>query len=233
MIEEAAQVITQENVELATNFIVKTACEKAASEMEKRLEPEFQKRILARQASKTYVDETAQAVCFFCFYSIILFQIQNILPEQIAFQPGETPKELLDIYMQFSSRICGFKPSANDDMSPEAGPSLVVTEERERAVSGQLQMIIKEVDNTMTAQPNIGNKVLSHYYILLAICKAFTAVGVIRDLLNQLAMNPRDNVALGNVIGKSVEHFLHAFHVDPNTKSLFKSKMKSSVFRST
>lgn len=64
MIEEAAQVITQENVELATNFIVKTACEKAASEMEKRLEPEFQKRIVSRQTGKAYSDESAQAVCY-------------------------------------------------------------------------------------------------------------------------------------------------------------------------
>lgn len=68
MIEEAAQVITADSIELATNFIVKTACEKAASEMEKRLEPEFQKRILARQAGKPYCDEAAQAVRFVYFY---------------------------------------------------------------------------------------------------------------------------------------------------------------------
>ena len=43
MIEEATQTIAADNVELTTNFIVKTACEKATLEMEKRLEADYNK----------------------------------------------------------------------------------------------------------------------------------------------------------------------------------------------
>ena len=38
MVEEAAFAVTEANLEVATNFIVKSACEKAVSEVEKRLE---------------------------------------------------------------------------------------------------------------------------------------------------------------------------------------------------
>ena len=39
MIEDAAIAVTEANIILATNYIVKTACEKAVFEIEKRLEP--------------------------------------------------------------------------------------------------------------------------------------------------------------------------------------------------
>uniref|UniRef100_A0A915DXJ9 CCR4-NOT transcription complex subunit 1 n=1 Tax=Ditylenchus dipsaci TaxID=166011 RepID=A0A915DXJ9_9BILA len=49
MIDEAAFAVTEANLEVATNFIVKSACEKAVLELEKRLENEFSQRNRARK----------------------------------------------------------------------------------------------------------------------------------------------------------------------------------------
>ncbi len=58
-IEEASMQLTQDNVELATNFIVKTACEKAAPEIDTRLDAEIQMRAQARRENRTYTDAAA------------------------------------------------------------------------------------------------------------------------------------------------------------------------------
>lgn len=169
MIEEAASIITQENVELATNFIVKTACEKAASEMEKRLETEFQRRATARREGQTFTDETAEKVKF-CFWIMYLYfsQIQAQLPPKIANAPGPTKKELLDIYAQFSSRICGFKSTISEEAVTDQARPIQLNENDQARVTehltSQLNMIIKEVDTTMNAQPNVGNKVRTSCY---------------------------------------------------------------------
>uniref|UniRef100_A0A1I7X8P1 CCR4-NOT transcription complex subunit 1 n=1 Tax=Heterorhabditis bacteriophora TaxID=37862 RepID=A0A1I7X8P1_HETBA len=202
MIEEAAKTITHDNVELTTNFIVKTACEKvggimAASEMEKRLEPEYARRIASRR------DNTDG------WHDALSEKIQGELPAKIAILPGPTRKEHLAIYEQFSSRICGFKPTVADEIITEGGRPMQLPESAKEVeqLTAQLNHIIKEVDHTMQLQPNVNNK-------------AFQGVGAIRDLLSQLAANPRDSMTVVNLITRSVEHLLHAFHVDPSSKPL-------------
>uniref|UniRef100_A0A1I8ED01 CCR4-Not complex component Not1 C-terminal domain-containing protein n=2 Tax=Wuchereria bancrofti TaxID=6293 RepID=A0A1I8ED01_WUCBA len=61
LIDEAATTIAEDNVELATNFIVKTACEKATPEMDKRLESEFATRKQYRLEGRQYADPVALA----------------------------------------------------------------------------------------------------------------------------------------------------------------------------
>ncbi|KAK6050471.1 hypothetical protein COOONC_12025, partial [Cooperia oncophora] len=75
MIDEAARAITQDNIELTTNFIVKTACEKAAAELEKRLDAESARRIAARREGTEWHDPTME-------------KIQAELPARIAIQVG-------------------------------------------------------------------------------------------------------------------------------------------------
>jgi hypothetical protein len=58
-IEEASIQLTQDNVELATNFIVKTACEKAAPEIDKRFDAEIQIRAQARRENRKFTDAVA------------------------------------------------------------------------------------------------------------------------------------------------------------------------------
>ncbi|KAK5971782.1 CCR4-NOT transcription complex subunit [Trichostrongylus colubriformis] len=200
MIDEAARAITQDNIELTTNFIVKTACEKAAAELEKRLDAESARRVAARREGTEWHDATME-------------KIQAELPPRIAIQVGPTRKEHLAIYEQFSGRICGFKPTISEDTSASVmetvsrAMTLPETAKEVEQLTQQLNSIIKEVDITMQAQPNPSNK-------------AYQGVGAIRDLLSQLASNPRDSMTVVNLITRSVEYLLHAYHVDSTSKAL-------------
>uniref|UniRef100_A0A1I7U3B8 CNOT1_HEAT domain-containing protein n=1 Tax=Caenorhabditis tropicalis TaxID=1561998 RepID=A0A1I7U3B8_9PELO len=199
MIEEASSTITQDNVELSTNFIVKTACEKATQEIEKRLEADYQKRIVAKAEGGSYRDETAAV-------------IHAQLPRAIATQPGPTDKTLMSIYDQFSSRICGFKATAGDDaISNEHGsgsitPVPTLSKEME-IVCQQLQIIIKEVDQTTQAQPHINNS-------------AFQTVCMMREMM-QNVINTKDANNLLILVARSTEHLLHAYRLEGSpTKNL-------------
>ncbi|WKY01782.1 hypothetical protein Q1695_015639 [Nippostrongylus brasiliensis] len=200
MIDEAAQTITRDNIELTTNFIVKTACEKAAAEMDKRLDAESARRAAVRREGAEWHDAAME-------------KIQAELPPRIAIQVGPTRKEHLAIYEQFSGRICGFKPTVSEDATASVMESvnramtLPETAKEVEQLTQQLNNIIKEVDATMQAQPNPTNK-------------AYQGVGAIRDLLSQLASNPRDSMTVVNLITRSVEYLLHAYHVDSTPKAL-------------
>ncbi|KAI1717100.1 CCR4-Not complex component, not1 domain-containing protein [Ditylenchus destructor] len=104
MVEEAAFSVTEANLEVATNFIVKSACEKAASEMEKRLETEFVARQSAKKEGRVFQADTE-----------IVAMTKN-LPEQIRPKPGFSLDVSLKIYDDFSSKICGFKPLSAQEM---------------------------------------------------------------------------------------------------------------------
>ncbi|VDP05666.1 unnamed protein product, partial [Heligmosomoides polygyrus] len=158
MVDEAARAITQDNIELTTNFIVKTACEKAAAELEKRLTAESERRAAARREGTEWHDAAME-------------KIQAELPARIAIQVGPTRKEHLAIYEQFSGRICGFKPTVSEDSTTSVmenvsrAMTLPETAKEVEQLTQQLNSIIKEVDITMQAQPNPTNKV--SYWLFL------------------------------------------------------------------
>uniref|UniRef100_A0A8R1I6E7 Peptidase A2 domain-containing protein n=1 Tax=Caenorhabditis japonica TaxID=281687 RepID=A0A8R1I6E7_CAEJA len=193
MIEEASSTITQDNVELCTNFIVKTACEKATQEIEKRLDADYQKRTAAKTEGTPFRDEATVA-------------IHAHLPKAIATQPGPTDKSLMSIYEQFSSRICGFKANAGTDESSNSEPGSgtmtpipTATKEFE-IVCQQLQIIIKEVDQTTQAQPHLNNA-------------AFQTVCLMRELMQQV-ITTKDAQHLISLITRSTEHLLHAYRLE-------------------
>ncbi|CAI5444884.1 unnamed protein product [Caenorhabditis angaria] len=204
LIDEAAQAITQQNIELSTNFIVKTACEKASTEIEKRLEPEYAKRKAAKQNEENYRDE-------------VMMAIQNKLPAKIAIAPGSVEKSNLAVYEQFSSRICGFKPT-NDDSTSIVVADLVqqvgglnsananAPMKEIDAIVAQMQHFVKEVDQTTQAQPHVGHN-------------AFQSVLNIRELLQHVIV-ARSAQSLVNLINKSVENLLVAYHFESATKNL-------------
>lgn len=192
MIEDAAATITQDNVELSTNFIVKTACEKATQDIEKRLEADYQKRIAAKAEMSFYRDEIAAA-------------IHAQLPKAIATVPGPTDKALMGIYDQFSSRICGFKANSGEDpVSAEPGSGAITpvqTQSKEmELVCQQLQVIIKEVDQTTQAQPHLSNS-------------AFQTVCLMRELM-QNVISTKDANHLMILVTRSTEHLLHAYRLE-------------------
>lgn len=104
MMEEAALVITDANIEVATNFIVKSACEKAVAEVERRLAPDIDARKTARKEGRPYSYDDATA------------DLNDKIPESLRPKPGPMPEEQMRIYDDFSSKICGFKPLTAEDM---------------------------------------------------------------------------------------------------------------------
>ncbi|KAK6029734.1 CCR4-Not complex component, Not1, partial [Ostertagia ostertagi] len=197
MIDEAARAITQDNIELTTNFIVKTACEKAAAELEKRLEAECARRVAARREGTEWHDTTME-------------KIQAELPARIAIQVGPTRKEHLAIYEQFSGRICGFKPTISEDTSTSVMETVSRSNDSPRNSQGG------RAAHPTTEQHHQGGG----RYHAGPTESAYQGVGAIRDLLSQLASNPRDSMTVVNLITRSVEYLLHAYHVDSTSKPL-------------
>jgi len=98
MIEQATQVIAQDNVELASAFIQKTAVERAIPEMDKRLATDFDARKATREKGIRY-----------CEPVVLTYQAER-MPEQIRLKVGgETPQQIA-VYEEFARNIPGFLP---------------------------------------------------------------------------------------------------------------------------
>ena len=91
MIEEATLAVTEANINAATNFVVKSACEKAVSEMEKRLENDFVLRRAARKANQPFQAD------------IDVVTMSEKVPALIRVHQGAIPESMLKIYDDFSS----------------------------------------------------------------------------------------------------------------------------------
>ena len=92
MVEEAAIAVTEANVALATNFIVKNACEKAVLEIEKRFEPEFASRRQAMKEGRKFQGDAD-----------LMATIIEKIPEQIRLMPDTINEGKMKIYDDFSS----------------------------------------------------------------------------------------------------------------------------------
>ncbi|VDK66169.1 unnamed protein product [Onchocerca ochengi] len=192
LIDEAATTIAEDNVELATNFIVKTACEKATPEMDKRLESEFATRKQNRLEGRQYADPVALA------------RAQQ-MPEKIRLRIGSVTNQQMVVYDEFSSRICGFKPTTAEDMivdysvmkssTPTAMQPVIqqpgMDKEVEQFVTA-LQVLLHDIDSVLSAYgvPNY---------------RASAAIANIRDAISQLASNPREPIQMHNCIQRIVE----------------------------
>ena len=99
MVDEAMQVIVDKNVDLACCYVVKTACEKASSEIEKRMEEAIQRR---KMGAKLEVSSDIQAII-------------DKMPAEL--RPVDRPLKdnEMAVYDVFSTQMFGFKPSPIDD----------------------------------------------------------------------------------------------------------------------
>ncbi|XP_077972852.1 CCR4-NOT transcription complex subunit 1-like [Styela clava] len=105
LIEQAATVLAQDNMELACCFIQKTAIEKAFMEIDKRMATEFELRKHARQEGRRYCD------------SVVLTYQAERMPEQIRLKVGGVTPQQTAVYEEFARCIPGFLPS-NDASQP-------------------------------------------------------------------------------------------------------------------
>jgi CCR4-NOT transcription complex subunit 1 len=91
LVDEAAMAVTEANITLATNFIVKSACEKAVMEIEKRLEPDFLARRMALKEGRQFQGDVDFTV------------VGEKMPEQKNLLPGSISDAQMKIYDDFSS----------------------------------------------------------------------------------------------------------------------------------
>ncbi|XP_049786692.1 CCR4-NOT transcription complex subunit 1 isoform X4 [Schistocerca cancellata] len=103
MIEQAAQVAAQDNMELACAFIQKTAIEKAVPEIDKRLLNEFELRKHARNEGRRYCDPL-----------VLTYQAER-MPEQIRLKVGGVTPPQMAVYEEFARNIPGFLPITERD----------------------------------------------------------------------------------------------------------------------
>jgi len=102
LIEQAANMIASDNTELATNFIQKTAVEKAIPEIDKRLSNDYELRKHARAEGRRYCDPV-----------VLTYQAER-MPEQIRLKVGGVTQQQSAIYEEFSRNIPGFLPIVQD-----------------------------------------------------------------------------------------------------------------------
>uniref|UniRef100_A0A914DTZ4 CCR4-NOT transcription complex subunit 1 n=1 Tax=Acrobeloides nanus TaxID=290746 RepID=A0A914DTZ4_9BILA len=197
LIEEAAIIITENNLEVAINFIVKTACEKATVELDKSFEKEYSERQACAKEGKPFPTNPS------------VLEIQEALPESIRIKVGPVSQEQMKIYDDYSSKICGFRPTRVEDMlvdfakmRTDTGTTPMPFNDAEQ-FQNQLQLIVREVDTLL-----IHNQPAS-------MSKAYVAISETRDVIHMLAKNHKDPFAMSNLISRLVDRFLFAYEVNP------------------
>ncbi|XP_072169675.1 CCR4-NOT transcription complex subunit 1-like [Diadema setosum] len=106
LIEQAATVVANDNVELACCFIQKCAVEKAIPEMDRRLSTEIELRKHARNENRRYCDPV-----------VLTYQAER-MPEQIRLKVGGVPQGQIAVYEEFARSIPGFLPTPEANQPP-------------------------------------------------------------------------------------------------------------------
>ncbi|XP_035217967.1 CCR4-NOT transcription complex subunit 1-like [Stegodyphus dumicola] len=99
LIDQAADIVARDNLELACCFIQKTAVEKALPEIDKRLSSEYEIRKHARSEGRRYCDPQA-----------LTYQAER-MPEQIRLKVGGVTPQQMAVYEEFARMIPGFLPN--------------------------------------------------------------------------------------------------------------------------
>lgn len=102
LVEQAAQMLAQDNVELCCAYIQKTAVEKALPEMDKRLHNDYELRKHARSEGRRYCDPI-----------VLTYQAER-MPEQIRLKVGGVTHQQISVYEEFARNIPGFLPAAQE-----------------------------------------------------------------------------------------------------------------------
>ncbi|CAG9761528.1 unnamed protein product [Ceutorhynchus assimilis] len=102
MMDQAANLVAQDNMELACTVVQKTAVEKAIPEIDKRLASEYELRRIARKEGRCYCDGQA-----------LTYQAER-MPEPIRLKVGGVTANQMAVYEEFARNIPGFLPNERD-----------------------------------------------------------------------------------------------------------------------
>lgn len=188
MIEEAAQIITEENVELAQSFIVKSAAEKSLAEIDKRLAAEFELRRIARMEGRTHADPQA-----------LKFQKER-MPESIRLRIGPVTTQQTAVYEEFARNIPGFKQTTPEDLLQQFPPQVAVGGPPMEESELLFQRLLREIDARLQMAPPSA-----------ASIRACMALHTVREALAMAAQNPRDLISAQGLVHKLVDVLLDAY----------------------
>nr|CAB3232164.1 CCR4-NOT transcription complex subunit 1 [Phallusia mammillata] len=116
MIDQAANVIATDNVELACCFVQKTAVERAINDIDKRLANEYELRKHARQEGRRYCDPV-----------VLTYQAER-MPEQIRLKVGGVTQQQTAVYEEFARCIPGFTTTPPSGILTKPMPPWAVDE---------------------------------------------------------------------------------------------------------
>lgn len=104
-LNDSAQAIASENIDLSCCFIEKLAVEKAKIELDKRLTPEYESRKRARAEGRR-----------FCDPATLTYQAER-MPEAIRLKVGSVPPQHFQVYEDIGRNIPGFAPVVSQEPS--------------------------------------------------------------------------------------------------------------------
>ncbi|CAJ0941330.1 unnamed protein product, partial [Mesorhabditis belari] len=199
LVEEAVAVITVENLELAMDFVVKTACEKSAPELDRKMEVEYQLRQSIRREGKEFTGAEDLLIA------------QSMLPEALRIGAGPIPKEQMGAYEEYSTRICGFKPFASDEVLPVH--PMVVKDNYASGISIDLrgQGESENFGKTFHFLSSECESFIARGSVFPSLSKVVQALMIFRDNLRQLAFEPSQPLVLRNTLVQAIEQFLNAY----------------------
>lgn len=105
LIDQAAQTVASENVELGCVYIQKTAVEKALPEIDKRIGQELDFGKQAKNEGRRYCDPT-----------VLMYQAER-MPEQISLKVGGVTPQQISVYEEFARNIPGFIPPTEKELN--------------------------------------------------------------------------------------------------------------------
>lgn len=203
LVEQAATVAAQDNMELACAFIQKTAIEKAIPEIDKRLLTEFELRKHARSEGRRYCDPL-----------VLTYQAER-MPEQIRLKVGGVTTQQMAVYEEFARNIPGFLPLTDRDAAMFV-PKSVVQDSNTSATPFQNtgpSQLTYGTDELGAVFEKIAND-LDHYLQNIignqSVIPSNCHVGSLHNLLEALivARKSRDAMTAVSLVQKAVEGIL-------------------------
>ncbi|KAJ8302562.1 hypothetical protein KUTeg_018958 [Tegillarca granosa] len=207
LIEQSAQVIAQDNTELACAFIQKTAVERAIPEINKRLATEFELRKHARSEGRRYCDPV-----------VLTYQAER-MPEQIRLKVGGVTQSQISVYEEFAHNIPGFLPTGELTF-PSGGQPKPMQPPVLKFPSSNAAPELKSIslDEISQIYEKVAREMEQHLQHLIGIPPGNPLVGQLQGLLEAVALarNSHDIAAARALIQKAVEALLEHY---PNPNS--------------
>ncbi|CAB3987607.1 CCR4-NOT transcription complex subunit 1 isoform X5 [Paramuricea clavata] len=206
-IESAAQIVSEENTELACTFIQKTAVEKALPEMDKRLASEFELRRLARSEGRRYCDPV-----------VLTYQAER-MPEQIRLKVGGVTPNQTAVFEEFAKTIPGFTtPTPGESLSTPASFTnnrSIFEQNLHASEPAILPEDIAQILGKCTAE------IEQHLHAMnlsQSSPHGLAIVGLLDVLVT--ARTSRDSVSLARVVHKAVKGLLEGLNPIPSDTEL-------------